>query len=74
MTPAALDALMERLGLSQIELARLLDVSDRAVRYWQEGERPIPRAVELLLLAMQHKDISPRTLARWREKMEDADP
>lgn len=38
-TPAQIVNRRERLGLSQTELAKLLDVAPRAVRRWEAGER-----------------------------------
>lgn len=40
---------LEELGLSQVEAARRLRVTDRTVRYWVAGEREIPGPVEVLI-------------------------
>jgi len=50
MTPAELIAARKRLDLTQSDLARVLRVgSDRTVRKWERGERPIPGPVAVLL-------------------------
>ena len=49
MTPDELRAQLDRLGLTQVGAARLLDVDERTVRRWATGNVPIPRAVEMLL-------------------------
>lgn len=48
---AALLALLKDGGYSQRGAARELDVSERQMRYWCAGEKPIPRVV---LLALSH--------------------
>lgn len=47
MTPAELKVVREYLGLSGSALAKLLQVSDRTVRHWEEGKYPIPDGVRL---------------------------
>lgn len=37
------------LGLTQVEAAERLNVSDRAVRYWVAGENEIPGPAEALI-------------------------
>ena len=49
MTPDELRTQLARLGLTQTGAARLLGVSDRTVRYWAAGEKPIPKSVEMLM-------------------------
>jgi DNA-binding transcriptional regulator YiaG len=50
VTPADLKRARERLGLSQAEFARAVNVqSDRTVRKWEAGERDIPGPVVVLL-------------------------
>lgn len=48
MTPAAFRAEQDRLGLTQGQMAVLLDVEDRTVRNWLAKDI-IPQAVALLL-------------------------
>lgn len=42
MDPRSLREKLDKLGMSQRELARKLGVTDRAVRYWIEGKNRIP--------------------------------
>lgn len=58
MTPEKLKAAREELGLTQIEFAKVLDVSLRAVCGWEQGMRngrettipaPIAKLVEMAL-------------------------
>jgi transcriptional regulator with XRE-family HTH domain len=56
MTPAQLRQLLKKSGLSQVEAARLIDVTDRTMRRYLSGEiKPIPRVVELALLYAIHQ-------------------
>ena len=49
MTAKQLRAVLKSLGLSQLEAARRLGVTGRAVRFWVAGERRIPEPVAILL-------------------------
>jgi DNA-binding transcriptional regulator YiaG len=40
---------LDRLGLTQNGLARLLDIEPRTVRRWATGQYLVPRSVDLLL-------------------------
>ena len=51
MTRTQLRALLQRLGLTQVGLARRLKVAPQTVRRWVGGQSPIPEAVALLLSA-----------------------
>ncbi len=53
MTPGDLRALRHRLGLTQTELAKLLDVQNFTISRWETGVQPHPRAAGLLLLAWE---------------------
>lgn len=53
MTVGQFRRALRRLGLSQVSLARQLEVDPRTVRRWALGEKPIPKAVEELLKAWQ---------------------
>lgn len=53
MTPHQLRATLQRLGLTAGAFARALDVNDRTVRRWQDGDVVIPRAIVLLLDAWE---------------------
>ena len=49
MTPAELENARAALGLTQGEIGKALGVTDRAVRYWLAGVKPIPRMAEALI-------------------------
>lgn len=51
MTPSDLRASLDHLGLTQAELAQLLDTNPRTVRRWESGATPIPGAVAQTLHA-----------------------
>lgn len=53
MTPDTLRATLQRLGLTAGAFARALDLNDRTVRRWQDGDVVIPRAIVLLLDAWE---------------------
>jgi hypothetical protein len=57
---------LERLGLRQAELARLLDVSPRTVSVWATGEAPLPGPVAayLGLLQLSHPSVVSSELRR----------
>lgn len=65
MTPPAFRARLSTLGLSQTALANLTEHSDRQVRRWASGERPVPRWVAMLL-SLLTADV----LRRWLERGE----
>ena len=46
MTPEGLRRAIVQLGVSQRELARMLDYNERTVRHYCAGDLPIPRVVE----------------------------
>ena len=49
MTAAELRAAVGKLDLSQAQLARLLDVTPRAINTWLSGTRPVPGPVAAYL-------------------------
>ena len=49
MTPSELRATYRAMGLTQQALADRLGVTVRAVRFWEQGERPIPKWLALAL-------------------------
>ena len=53
MTPPSLKEQLERLGLKQAELARLIDVSPRTVSLWATGESSLPGPVAAYLRVLQ---------------------
>ncbi len=52
MTPAALKAARQQLGLTQAGLAALMRCDARTVRKWEAGDREIPGPVEVLVEAL----------------------
>jgi DNA-binding transcriptional regulator YiaG len=57
MTAKQFEAILDRLGLSQLGAARLLDVNDRSVRHWVAGTRkvsaPAARFLQYLVATKQ---------------------
>jgi len=49
MTKDEFRAALDRLGVSQMEVGRLLDVAPRTPRRWALGETPVPGPVEMHL-------------------------
>lgn len=43
----------ERMGLTQAEIAKALDVTEMTVYRWETGKAPISRAVELALKQLE---------------------
>ncbi|MGL4397314.1 MAG: helix-turn-helix domain-containing protein, partial [Hyphomicrobium sp.] len=56
MAHDGLKAVLERLGLKQAELARLLDVSPRTVSQWATGDQPLPGPVAGYLRLLESAD------------------
>jgi len=52
MTPKAYREALAALGMSQARLGRLLACDKATPNRWAMGTAPVPRAVELLLLAL----------------------
>ena len=50
MTPAEFKAERERLKITAKQFGQLLGVSERAVFYYQHGQRKIPKPIQLLVL------------------------
>jgi len=63
MTPDEIKAAREKLGLTQAEFAKVFQVSPRAIRGWEHGERngrphAIPPVIALLVqFAVKHATI-----------------
>ena len=49
MTPDRLETVRRIMRLTQADLGRLVDVSERTVRAWEKGTSPVPVAVSLIL-------------------------
>lgn len=52
MTPEQLREWRKARGLTQQQIAELVGVSDRAIKYWEQGARKIPPMLEKLLEAL----------------------
>jgi len=46
-SPADIVAWRDRIGVTQEQAARMLDVSVRGYQFWEIGNRPISRTVQL---------------------------
>jgi DNA-binding transcriptional regulator YiaG len=53
MNPAELKVVREFLGLSGEHLGKLLNVSPRTIRYWEDGKYPIPDGARLEIEALE---------------------
>jgi transcriptional regulator with XRE-family HTH domain len=51
VTPIELTALRTSLGLSHAQLGEVLGLTSRAIRYYESGDRPIPKTVQMALEA-----------------------
>ena len=47
-----------RLGFTQVEFARTIEVNARTVRHWVAGSYPVPRVVALLVALMIESKIN----------------
>jgi transcriptional regulator with XRE-family HTH domain len=63
MTGAELRAFIEQHGMTQEGFARLAGYSGRAVRMWLAGKKPVPRIVELFVMAVRRGELDPRDLS-----------
>jgi transcriptional regulator with XRE-family HTH domain len=52
LTAERLLAARRVLRITRPELARLLDVHERTLRRFENGERPIPRSIEIIIKLM----------------------
>lgn len=60
MTTEEYQALILRLGLRQVDIAWMMGVTGRQSQRWWCGASPIPRSVELLLIAFAEGKLKPR--------------
>lgn len=67
--PHALNEKLELLEISSGDLAALLGCSSRAVNKWRAGQAGCPRAVGLVLCALQQKRIS----LPWIKRVTESD-
>lgn len=51
MTPADFTATRRALGLTQAQLGEAIGLTGRMIRYYESGEKPIPKTVELAMQA-----------------------
>lgn len=49
MTPDELRTSLQALGMTQLELSRLVDTEGRTVRRWVSGESSVPGCIEVLI-------------------------
>lgn len=61
MSKTSLKDILDRLGLKQTELARLIDVSPRTVTHWASGEAQLPGPVAAYLRVLQQ--LPPKAIA-----------
>jgi DNA-binding transcriptional regulator YiaG len=59
MSPADFNRILEKLDLSQVAAARLLDVNERTVRRWATGDSPVLPTVARFLRFLARAKISP---------------
>jgi len=55
LTPDGFRNLLSEIGLSQQEAARLIGVTERAIRRWARGDAPIPDIVHEGLLKVRDR-------------------
>jgi DNA-binding transcriptional regulator YiaG len=70
MNAAELRSILSALGLSQVDLARLILISTRAVNLWATGERVVPGPVAAylrLILSLPPRSASKRFPA-WADR------
>jgi DNA-binding transcriptional regulator YiaG len=70
MNAAELRSILSALGLSQVDLARLILISPRAVNLWATGERVVPGPVAAylrLILSLPPRSASKRFPA-WADR------
>jgi DNA-binding transcriptional regulator YiaG len=54
MTPDEFRQALERLGLTQVGLSRLIGVEQRTARRWASGATPIPPSIAAMLRLIEH--------------------
>lgn len=55
MTPAELKTMREAVGLSVPDLAALVNVQERTVRYWESGRNAVPEDVSSMVLGVDRQ-------------------
>lgn len=57
MTAAQLQRVLDKMGETQVGMAKRLGISDRNMRRYVSGELPVPRLVELAVRCLaEHKE------------------
>jgi DNA-binding transcriptional regulator YiaG len=59
MTHTQFEAARNKLGLTQAQVGRLVDVEPRTVRRWAAGEQPVPVGVAMIMRLLIKHNISP---------------
>ena len=61
MTAAQLQRLLDKMGETQVGMAKRLGISDRNMRRYVAGELPVPRVVELAVQCLAtHSERAPQ--------------
>jgi hypothetical protein len=71
MTGAQLQRLLDKMGESQVGMAKRLGISDRNMRRYVAGELPVPRVVEIAVRCMaEHMSPVDRSLAHVKHRID----
>jgi hypothetical protein len=61
MTAAQLQRLLDKMGETQVGMAKRLGISDRNMRRYVSGELPVPKVIELAVRCLaEHQEKSSR--------------
>ena len=55
MRNEAFSAARKRLGMKQVEIAQVLDLSPTTIGHYEHGRRPVPRYIKLAMMALWHR-------------------
>lgn len=67
MTPLEFRSALTRLNYRQCDLARLLDVTPRAVNMWARGDRKVPGPVVAWLRLVESLPVHKRPWWQWKK-------
>lgn len=71
MTAAQLQRLLDKMGETQVGMAKRLGISDRNMRRYVSGELPVPRVVELAIRCMaDHMSPVQRSLIHVKHRID----
>ena len=71
MTAAQLQRLLDKMGETQVGMAKRLGISDRNMRRYVSGELPVPRVVELAVRCMaEHMNPVVRSLIHVKHRID----